>query len=53
MINLYYRSEWLFVNVMVSPAEVKVSGVQDPSIIKLDTRLRFLTFFGISAIDVK
>ena len=50
---LYFRNDWLFVNVAVSSADIKVSGVQYETDVKLDTRLRYLTFFGISAHDVR
>lgn len=52
-IPFYFRRDWLFVNVNVSPAAVKVTDINDESDVKLDTRLRFLCYFGISAHDVR
>ncbi|XP_067949781.1 protein Fe65 homolog [Watersipora subatra] len=50
--NSVDRGDWLFSNVAVSSADIRVTGVQYETVI-LDTRLRFLTFFGISARDVR
>ncbi|KAF6039353.1 hypothetical protein EB796_002317 [Bugula neritina] len=47
------RDDWLLTNVTVSSADIRVVNIDDEKDIKLDTRLRFLTFFGISAEDVK